>query len=71
MILSVAIKNHAGTKIGASYWEIEQLLKTADPDCFGTLYDIRHGMVEAGKSWENGLHLLHQSIKNIVIKDFK
>ncbi|WP_343486675.1 TIM barrel protein [Allomuricauda sp. d1] len=64
-------QNHAGTKIGASYWEIEQLLKTADPDYFGTQYDIRHAMVEAGKSWENGLRLLHSTIKTIVLKDFK
>lgn len=64
-------QNHAGTKIGASYWEIEQLLKTADPNYFGTQYDIRHAVVEAGKSWENGLKLLNRSIKTIVIKDFK
>lgn len=64
-------QNHAGTKIGASYWEIEQLLKTSEPHYFGTQYDIRHAMVEAGKSWENGLKLLHKSIKTIVLKDFK
>jgi len=64
-------QNHAGTKIGASYWEIEQLIKTANPAYFGTQYDIRHAMAEAGKSWENGLKLLNKSIKTIVLKDFK
>ena len=64
-------QNHAGTKIGASFWEIEQLLKMADPFYFGTQYDIRHAIAEAGKSWPNGLKLLHNSIKTIVLKDFK
>ncbi len=64
-------QNHAGTKIGASFWEIEQLLKAADPVYFGTQYDIRHAMVDSGLSWKNGLRLLHQSIKTIVLKDFK
>ena len=64
-------QNHAGTKIGASFWEIEQLLKTADTDYFGTQYDIRHAMVESGLSWKNGLRLLHHSIKTIILKDFK
>lgn len=64
-------QNHAGRKIGASYWEVEQLLETADPDYFGTQYDIRHAMVDGGLSWKNGLHLLRNSIKSIVLKDFK
>lgn len=64
-------QNHAGLKIGASYWEIEQLLKTANRDYFGTQYDIRHAVAEAGKSWPNGLKLLKNSIKTIVLKDFK
>ncbi len=64
-------QNHAGTKIGASFWEIEQLLKKADPSFFGTQYDIRHAIAEAGKSWPNGLKLLHKSIKTIVLKDFR
>ncbi|TAI48398.1 sugar phosphate isomerase/epimerase family protein [Flagellimonas allohymeniacidonis] len=64
-------QNHAGTKIGASFWEVEQLLKAADLDYFGTQYDIRHAMVDSGLSWRNGLRLLHRSIKTIVLKDFK
>ena len=64
-------QNHAGTKIGASYWEVEQLLQTADPEYFGTQYDIRHAMADSGLSWTNGLRLLHNHIKTIVLKDFK
>ncbi len=64
-------QNHAGTKIGASFWEIKQLLETVNPAYFGTQYDIRHAMVDSGLSWKNGFKLLHNQIKTIVLKDFK
>lgn len=64
-------QNHAGKKIGASYWEIKQLLETVNPAFFGVQYDIRHAQVEGGLSWENGLRLLRPHIKTIVLKDFK
>ncbi|MFC4722611.1 sugar phosphate isomerase/epimerase family protein [Geojedonia litorea] len=64
-------QNHAGTHVGASFWEVKKLLETVDPDYFGTQYDIRHAMVEGGYSWENGLKLLHPNIKVIVLKDYK
>ncbi|MGQ1785627.1 sugar phosphate isomerase/epimerase family protein [Saccharicrinis sp. GN24d3] len=64
-------QNHAGTSIGSSYWEIKQLLETVDPIYFGTQYDIRHAMAEGGLSWSNGVKLLKDHIKTIVLKDFK
>jgi sugar phosphate isomerase/epimerase len=64
-------QNHAGLKIGASLWEVSQLLETADPAYFGVQYDIRHATVEGGLSWENGLRLIQQQIKTLVLKDFK
>lgn len=64
-------QNHSGTSIGASFWEVKMLLKKADPDFFGTQYDIRHAVAEGAKSWPNGVRLLRDHIKTIVIKDFK
>ena len=64
-------QNHAGTKVGGSYWEIEKILEGIDSDYFGVQYDIRHAVAEGGFSWENGLKLLRQQIKTIVLKDFK
>ncbi|MET2986098.1 sugar phosphate isomerase/epimerase family protein [Aureibaculum conchae] len=64
-------QNHAGTSVGASFWEIKKILETVESDYFGTQYDIRHAMVEGGFSWENGLQLLKSHIKTIVLKDFK
>ena len=62
-------QNHAGTSIGASYWELKQLLEKANPAYFGLQYDIRHAMVEGGVSWTNGLQLLKDDIKTIALKD--
>ncbi|SMD38170.1 Sugar phosphate isomerase/epimerase [Reichenbachiella faecimaris] len=64
-------QNHAGRSIGSSFWEIKFLLETVDANYFGTQYDIRHAMVEGGLSWQNGLELLKNHIKTIVLKDFK
>lgn len=64
-------QNHSGTKVGASFWEIYEILKKVNPEYFGTQYDIRHAMVEGGYSWVNGLELLRSQMKVIVLKDFK
>lgn len=64
-------QNHSGTKVGASIWEIKKILETADPQFFGAQYDIRHAVAEGGRSWSNGLRLIKDQIKTIVLKDFK
>ena len=64
-------QNHSGTKVGASVWEVNHILKTANPEFFGVQYDIRHAVAEGGRSWPNGVQLLKDKIKTIVLKDFK
>jgi len=64
-------QNHAGLMIGASVWELSKLVESADPNHFGLQYDIRHATVEGGMSWENGLRLVHNHIRTIVLKDFR
>lgn len=64
-------QNHAGTKVGASFWEIHKLLEKVDSRYFGAQFDIRHATVDSGYSWPNGLKLLRKKIKVIVLKDFK
>ncbi len=63
-------QNHAGKLIGASVWELYQLMQKADTKSMGLQYDIRHATVEGGMSWENGVRLLHPYIKVLAIKDF-
>lgn len=69
--LKAAYQNHSGKKIGASIWEIWQILQGVDPAYVGCQYDIRHAVVEGGESWETGLRLIKDRIHSIVVKDFK
>ena len=64
-------QNHSGLKVGASIWEIKKILETAEPKFFGAQYDIRHAVAEGGRSWPNGVKLIKNHIKTIVLKDFK
>lgn len=64
-------QNHSGIKVGASVWEVKKILESADPAFFGAQYDIRHAVAEGGRSWTNGVKLLQDHIKTIVLKDFK
>ena len=63
-------QNHSGLKVGASVWEVREILKKVNPKYFGTQYDIRHAMAEGGRSWSNGVNLLKDQMKTIVLKDF-
>ncbi len=64
-------QNHAGGLVGASMWEIWQLLQNISVDAMGCQYDIRHAMVDGGYSWRNGLRLIKDRIKTLAIKDFR
>ncbi|ALJ06348.1 endonuclease [Pseudalgibacter alginicilyticus] len=66
-----AFQNHAGLQVGASIWEIHELLKNIKSSFIGCQYDIRHATVEGGKSWQTGLKLIRPKINSLVLKDFK
>ncbi len=69
--LTAVYQNHAGNNVGSSMWELWQLLHGIKADFAGCQYDIRHAVVEGGRSWEKGLRLIRNHIRSIVIKDFK
>ena len=64
-------QNHAGNYVGASMFELYEILKNADQQSTGLQYDIRHATVEGGRSWETGLRLVYPRIKTIALKDFR
>ena len=64
-------QNHSGTGVGSNIWEVWNLLEGTDPLAMGAQYDIRHGVVEGGGSWSNGIRLIKDRIASIVIKDFR
>jgi L-ribulose-5-phosphate 3-epimerase len=68
--LTGGYQNHSGSLVGASAWEVWEMLKTADPESMGVQYDIRHATVEGGLSWPTGLRLLQSRIKTLVLQDF-
>jgi len=64
-------QNHAGNYVGASIWELRDLLEDIDPAWLGCQYDIRHATVEGGLSWPQGLRLIHPYINTLVLKDVR
>lgn len=66
-----SFQNHAGFFVGASMWEIWELIKGTNPEFMGCQYDIRHATVEGGMSWPTGLRLIEPRINSIVLKDYK
>ena len=68
--LTGCYQNHAGRMVGASMFEIWEILKKADLQHMGAQYDIRHATLEGGLSWQTGFNLIQPNIKTIVLKDF-
>ena len=69
--IQAAYQNHAGLKVGASVWDLYEMIKDVDPKYAGVQYDIRHATVEGANSWPLGLELIQKHINTLVIKDFK
>ncbi|WAC09796.1 sugar phosphate isomerase/epimerase family protein [Dyadobacter pollutisoli] len=68
--LTGCYQNHSGRMVGASMFEIWNILQKADTKTMGAQYDIRHATVEGGLSWQTGFNLIRPYIKTIVLKDF-
>lgn len=68
--LTGCYQNHSGRMVGASMFEIWNILQKADTKTMGAQYDIRHATVEGGLSWQTGFNLIRPNIKTIVLKDF-
>lgn len=68
--IRASYQNHAGMQIGASLWDSWYMLKDLDHPDFGLQFDIRHAVVEGGRSWPVSLQLVAPFINTLVIKDF-
>ncbi|GEP95580.1 sugar phosphate isomerase/epimerase family protein [Chitinophaga cymbidii] len=67
--IRAAYQNHAGKLVGASVWDLYEMIKDVDPAFTGVQYDIRHATVEGANSWPLGLQLIRPFINTLVIKD--
>ena len=69
--MSGLYQNHAGAEmVGASLWDIWELIKDYPPKDIGLAYDIRHSQVEANLAWTTQFHLVKSHIAALCVKDF-
>jgi sugar phosphate isomerase/epimerase len=65
-----AYQNHAGTRLGASIWDLWLSLKQLDSEFISCQFDVRHATFEGGRSWENDFRCIKDYVKTTVVKDF-
>jgi sugar phosphate isomerase/epimerase len=69
--ISGLYQNHAGANmVGASLWDIYELIKDYPPKDIGLAYDIRHAQVEAGLAWPTQFQLVQSHVTAVCVKDF-
>lgn len=69
--ISGSYQNHSGLYVGASLWDLYEILRDISPEYTGSQYDIRHAVVEGTNSWITGMRLIAPYIKTLAIKDFE
>jgi sugar phosphate isomerase/epimerase len=64
-------QNHCGPEyIGASIWDLHQLIQDIPKDEIASAFDIRHATVESGRSWPRLYQLIKPHIGALYMKDF-
>ena len=65
-------QNHSGARyVGATIWDLHQLLKDIPVEEIGCAFDIHHATAEAGLSWPVLHRLISPHIGAIYVKDFR
>jgi sugar phosphate isomerase/epimerase len=65
------VQNHSGNGyVGASLWDLHELLKDFDPKELGVHFDIGHATVEQGLSWPTAWNLVKDRVGAVIVKDF-
>ncbi len=64
---------HSGlNQLGASIWDLHELLREFDPAQVAINYDVGHATVEGGfGGWINSFHIAGPHLKGIALKDFR
>ena len=64
--------NHAGSKnVGASLWDLAQLLGDIPREEIGSMFDIRHAVAESSGGWQVYYDIIKPHILALVVKDFR
>ncbi|MBX3426216.1 MAG: sugar phosphate isomerase/epimerase [Pirellulales bacterium] len=65
-------QNHSGFGfVGATVWDLYELIKDLPPGNLAMAFDIRHATVEAGLSWDVLYQLMRPQIGAVFVKDFR
>jgi len=64
---------HSGTGlVGASIWDLHEILQGLDPKYVGVNYDIGHATIEGGLGgWINSLRITGEYLRGVAVKDFR
>lgn len=69
--LTGVYQNHAGVSyVGASLWDLDELLTGIDPAQLGVAFDIRHATAEGGTTWPLLWKLIEPRVGMVYVKDF-
>ncbi|BBO32319.1 hypothetical protein PLANPX_1931 [Lacipirellula parvula] len=64
-------QNHSGEQyVGATIWDLHQLLRDVAKEEVAAAFDIRHATVEAGRSWPRLYQLIKPHVGAFYMKDF-
>ena len=64
-------QNHSGANyVGASVWDIYEVVKDCDPRYMGVCFDIGHARIEGGLSWPVRARLVRPFLAAVFVKDF-
>lgn len=64
-------QNHAGSEyVGATIWDLHQLIHDIPRQEIAAAFDVRHATVEAGLSWSRLYQLIKPHIGALYMKDF-
>lgn len=70
--VSAVYQNHAGAKyMGATFWDLEQVLQDIPREQIGCIFDIRHAVAEGGSAWPIYYDIIKPHIAGLSIKDFQ
>lgn len=70
--VTAVYQNHAGAKyMGATFWDLEQILRDIPKEEIGCIFDIRHAVADGGTSWQIYYDIIKPHISALSIKDFK
>lgn len=63
-------ENHAGAFLGASPWQLWDLVRELPPERIGLEFDLRHAMIEGWYTWQPAFELLLPWVAMVLVKDF-